>query len=423
MDMGWANCPRELPSRIALASGYWQAARRLAFPKWQIVKVRRMKTQATPAPGIAPEQWRINRPELLDSPGLVIFREQLEHNLDEMVRIAGGPEALCPHAKTHKLREIVRLWLDRGVTRHKCATIAEAEMLAQEKVPQILLAYQLVGRNVQRWLELVSAFPASRFASLIDHPQAAMELGAAAAARGLELDVLLDLNSGMDRTGVPLNRAAIELYELIASTSGLRPAGLHWYDGHHRQADLTERRARVLLGWEQCLRFRDKLLLSGLPVPRLVAAGTGSFPILAETGEPNLELSPGTTVYFDADLAERFPEMPFRCALAIFTRVISTNGSNRLTLDVGHKACAADQPAGARLWFPELPDAREVQHSEEHLVIETDSAAGYRLGDGLVAIPRHACPCSAVHQAATVIVAGEPTAQWMIAARDRRLNF
>jgi D-serine deaminase-like pyridoxal phosphate-dependent protein len=250
-----------------------------------------------------------------------------------------------------------------------------------------------------------------------------MELGAAAAARGLELDVLLDLNSGMDRTGVPLNRAAIELYELIASTSGLRPAGLHWYDGHHRQADLTERRARVLLGWEQCLRFRDKLLLSGLPVPRLVAAGTGSFPILAETGEPNLELSPGTTVYFDADLAERFPEMPFRCALAIFTRVISTNGSNRLTLDVGHKACAADQPAGTRLWFPELPDAREVQHSEEHLVIETDSAVGYRLGDGLVAIPRHACPCSAVHQAATVIVAGEPTAQWMIAARDRRLNF
>jgi D-serine deaminase-like pyridoxal phosphate-dependent protein len=115
--------------------------------------------------------------------------------------------------------------------------------------------------------------------------------------------------------------------------------------------------------------------------------------------------------------------MPFRCALAIFTRVISTNGSNRLTLDVGHKACAADQPAGTRLWFPELPDAREVQHSEEHLVIETDSAVGYRLGDGLVAIPRHACPCSAVHQAATVIVAGEPTAQWMIAARDRRLNF
>ena len=382
-----------------------------------------MKTQATPSPQNAANSWRINRPEQLESPGLVIFREHLEHNLDEMVRIAGSPDALCPHAKTHKLREIVRLWLERGVTRHKCATIAEAEMLAREQVPQILLAYQLVGPNIGRWLKLVGSFPASRFASLVDHPQAALELGAAAAAKGQEVDVLLDLNSGMERTGVVLNRAAIELYELLASTSGLRPAGLHWYDGHHRQPDLAERRARVLLGWEQCLRFRDKLLLSGLPVPRLVAAGTGSFPILAETGEPQLELSPGTTVYFDADLAERFPEMPFRCALGIFTRVISAPGGNRLTLDVGHKACAADQPAGARLWVPELPDARELQHSEEHLVIETEAAGRFPLGTGLIAIPRHACPCSAVHQAATVIVAGEPAERWEIAARDRHLNF
>lgn len=382
-----------------------------------------MKTQATPGSGLSPETWQIVAPQQLESPGLVIFRQLLEHNLDEMVRIAGGPEALRPHVKTHKLREIVRLWLDRGVTRHKCATIAEAEMLAREQVPEILIAYQLVGPNIARWLELVRNFPHSRFASLVDHPQAALQLGAAAAARGLELDVLLDLNSGMDRTGAPLNRTAIELYELLASTSGLRPGGLHWYDGHHRQPDPAERRARVLLGWEQCLNFRDKLLLSGLPVPRLVAGGTGSFPILAESGEPNLELSPGTTVYFDADLAERFPEMPFRCALGIFTRVISISGIDRLTLDVGHKACAADQPAGQRLWFPELPDARELQHSEEHLVIETGHASRFRLGEGLVAIPRHACPCSAVHQAATVIVDGQPSDRWTIAARDRRLSY
>ncbi|MFN9880011.1 MAG: D-TA family PLP-dependent enzyme, partial [Planctomycetota bacterium] len=71
-----------------------------------------MKTQATPSPQNAANSWRINRPEQLESPGLVIFREHLEHNLDEMVRIAGSPDALCPHAKTHKLREIVRLWLE-----------------------------------------------------------------------------------------------------------------------------------------------------------------------------------------------------------------------------------------------------------------------------------------------------------------------
>jgi len=388
----------------------------------KIVKAKAMKTQATTSL-TAMAAWPINRPELIESPGLVISREGLDHNLDQMVQIAGGPDSLRPHVKTHKMREIVRLWLQRGVVRHKCATIAEAEMLASEGVADILLAYQLVGPNIARWLELVAAFPKSRFSSLVDHPQAAMELGDAALSRNLELEVLLDLNSGMDRTGIALNRTAIELYELIASTAGLRPAGLHWYDGHHRQPDLDERRTLVLLGWEQCLRFRDKLLMSGLPVPKIVAAGTGSFPILAETGEPNLELSPGTTVFFDADLAERFPEMPFRCALGIYTRVISTNGVDRLTLDVGHKACAADQPSGKRLWFPELPDAKEIQHSEEHLVVETSKAGQYRLGTGLLAVPRHACPCSAVHQSATVIANGEVVDRWMVAARDRHLSY
>jgi D-serine deaminase-like pyridoxal phosphate-dependent protein len=94
-----------------------------------------------------------------------------------------------------------------------------------------------------------------------------------------------------------------------------------------------------------------------------------------------------------------------------------------LTLDVGHKACAADQPAGKRLWFPELPDAKELQHSEEHLVVETSAAGRYRLGSSLLAIPRHACPCSAVHQSATVVAGGEIVERWTVAARDRHLSY
>ena len=166
-----------------------------------------MKTQATTSPAAIPA-WAINRPELIESPGLVISRESLEHNLEQMVQIVGGPDSLRPHVKTHKMREIVRLWLQRGVVRHKCATIAEAEMLASEGVADILLAYQLVGPNISRWLELVTAFPKSRFSSLIDHPLAAMDLGEAAAARGLELDVsFLTRLSGRPRAKVPVLKA------------------------------------------------------------------------------------------------------------------------------------------------------------------------------------------------------------------------
>jgi D-serine deaminase-like pyridoxal phosphate-dependent protein len=122
-------------------------------------------------------------------------------------------------------------------------------------------------------------------------------------------------------------------------------------------------------------------------------------------------------------MATRFPELNFQPALGILTRVISCNRANHLTLDVGHKSCAADQPFGHRLAFPGLTDAKEVMHSEEHLVIETTQAGQFKLGDHLVAIPRHACPTSAAHQFANVIADEHLVTRWKIAARDRVLSI
>ncbi|MFK7766108.1 MAG: D-TA family PLP-dependent enzyme [Mariniblastus sp.] len=367
------------------------------------------------------------------SPGLVIFKEILAHNLHEMVRVAGGPDRLRPHCKTHKTREIIEMLIELRVTRHKCATIAEAELLADVGAKDVLLAYQMVGPNVERLVRLIDKFPATRFACLVDHPTAVNQLSAAVVgdskfaptdvSGNRNLDVLIDLNSGMNRTGISLGQNAIELYEMIFSADGLTLGGLHWYDGHNRQPDLHERTGCVNAGWDRLIRFRDQLLMSGLEVPRIVTAGTGSFPILAESGEPNLELSPGTTVFHDDDMVTRFPEMNFKPALGILTRVISRNQGNHLTLDVGHKSCAADQPAGKRLSFPRIPDATEVTHSEEHLVIKTAIANQFELGDHLIAIPRHACPVSAVHQFANVIENGELVGRWATTARDRILSI
>ena len=373
-----------------------------------------------------PDAYRINDPSQIFSPGMVIFRELLQHNLAEMLRIAGGPERLRPHCKTHKCREIVKMQLKLGITKHKCATIAEAEMLADAGVEDILLAYQMVGPNLVRLVSLIDTFRDAKFTTLVDHPAAVNELSNAISTHGnpdRTVGVMLDLNSGMNRTGIEVGQNAIELYEMIHSSDGLTLGGLHWYDGHHRQSDLAERTGLTNAGWDTFIRFRDQILLSGLVVPRIVAAGTGSFPILADHGEPNLELSPGTTTFHDDDMATRFPELNFQPAMGILTRVISCNRANRLTLDVGHKSCAADQPFGNRLAFPELTDAKEVIHSEEHLVIETSDAKQFKLGDHLIAIPRHACPVSAVHQFAYVIENGELVERWQITARDRVLTI
>ena len=373
-----------------------------------------------------PELYRIDNADSIFSPGLLIFRDLVEKNLVEMIRVAGGADRLRPHCKTHKTREITEIALQLGITRHKCATIAEAEMLADAGVRDILIAYQLVGPNLQRVVQLAQKYPDVEFSALADHPRAVTELSRVIQESGdstISIDLLVDLNSGMNRTGISIGPRAIELVEMIFSSDVLNIGGLHWYDGQNRQCDLIERTGIVNAGWDQLIRFRDQLLLSGLPVPRIVAAGTGSFPILANHGEPNLELSPGTTVFHDDDMATRFPEMKFQPALAILTRVISCNRANELTLDVGHKACAADQPAGRRLAFPELSSVTELMHSEEHLVIKTPDASQFKIGDHLIAIPRHACPVSAVYQFADVIVDGRAVDRWGIAGRDRMITI
>ena len=363
--------------------------------------------------------YQIDDPATLRTPSLLIFQQLLEHNLDQMVALAGDPRRLRPHCKTHKCPRIIQMMKQRGIENHKCATLAEAEMLANQGVAHVMIAYPLVGPNLGLLVQLVNKFPGTRFAALVDHPQHLELLAAAANEADSPIEVLVDLNPGMHRTGIQPGPRAIELYEAIAACPGLAVGGLHWYDGHHRQADRGQRETAVLAGWQALTRFRDLLLLSGLPIPRIVAAGTGSFPILAELGEPQLELSPGTTTLMDDDLIRRFPELDLFPAQGILTRVVSANRSGELTLDIGHKACAADPPQGQRLSFPRLPDAEEVLHSEEHLVIRTAAAGEFRLGDTLVAISRHACPVSVLYSEATIIDQGAVVDHWPLAARDR----
>jgi D-serine deaminase-like pyridoxal phosphate-dependent protein len=371
---------------------------------------------------IDPNDYYLKDTSHLNSPGLVLFKPLLMHNLHETIRLCGGPDRWRPHVKTHKTREIVRLQLELGVTRHKCATIAEAEMLAMVGAPDVLIAYPLVGPNVMRLSKLIELYPATRFAVIADDATAAIEMGTTLSRSGQSAECLLDLNPGMDRTGVFLNETAVELYELLSSTPGLSAGGLHWYDGQHRQADREERRMSVMQGWEQLTRFRDRLLMHGLEVPRVVASGSGSFHILAETEEPGLELSPGTTTLSDADCDGTFAELNLRPAVAVFTRVISHSGNLRLTLDAGHKSVAPDKPAGGRLRFPSLPDAREMQHTEEHLVIETQHASHLKRGDGLFAISFHVCPTMALHDFVSVAENGEIDDQWQILGRRRVIN-
>ena len=146
--------------------------------------------------------------ELL-SPSLLIYPQLVRRNVKEMIALAGGAARLRPHIKTHKMAEIVRLVESLGIRKHKCATIAEAEMAAAAGATDVLLAYPLIGPNVKRFVQLARAYRATTFRATVDHPDSARALSAAAEGLVAPIPVLVDLEIGMGRTGIQPDRKSV----------------------------------------------------------------------------------------------------------------------------------------------------------------------------------------------------------------------
>jgi D-serine deaminase-like pyridoxal phosphate-dependent protein len=363
--------------------------------------------------------FRLHDEAAIPSPALLLFRERIEHNLRLMIDIAGGPARLRPHVKTHKLGPLVARQIELGITKFKASTIAETEMCAAAGAPDVLLAFPQAGPNIARLCELARRFSKTSFSVVADDPSNVRALSAAAVAAGVTLGVFIDLDCGMHRTGIAPSDSAVELYKLITQSPVLRAAGLHAYDGHIHEPDAVKRRVLCEEAFAPVLALRTKLEGIGLPVSALVAGGTPTFPIHAL--HTDRECSPGTTVLWDFGYGDKFPDLSFQHAAVLLARVVSKPTPDRLCLDLGHKAVAAENPH-PRVRFFELPDAVAVVHSEEHLVLETPRSAEFAVGDVLHGIPRHICPTVALHAEALVVESGRVVETWPILARARRLT-
>lgn len=372
-------------------------------------------------------QYQLTDTSNVFSPALLFYRDLIQQNIQNAIRMVGDAKRLRPHAKTHKTPEIAKMMLEAGITKHKCATIAEAEMLAGCGAPDVLLAYNPVGPNCGRVVRLMQKYPRTRFSVTADHPDAARALSETMTAAGLTVDVLIDLDVGMHRTGIAPGEEAAALYELMTKLPGLHPIGFHVYDGHNHQESLADREEAVRRLLQPVLALRETLEKKGFAVPRIVGGGTPTFPVFARlTDIPGLECSPGTFVLHDQGYGTRFADMAgengFTPAAILLTRVISRPTSTRLTLDLGNKAVASDPPAGKRLVLLDVPNAEAVMHSEEHLVIETPAAGQFKPGDVVYAVPIHVCPTCALHRSAYVVEGGKVVGTWEVTSRDRMLT-
>lgn len=366
------------------------------------------------------DSWfKLSNENEIPSPALLIYPDRVEENIRRLIRLVGDVSRVRPHVKTHKLPQIIALKLRHGITKFKAATIAEAEMVAAAGGPDVFLAYQPVGPNCRRLAELARQFPQTRFSTMVDNVGSVRELNQACAAANISLDVFLDLNSGMNRTGISPGPDAIEVYQAIHNASNLSAAGLHAYDGHLHEPDPTKLRASVEASFAPVQKLRTDLASAGLPVDRIIAGGTPTTPLHAEQG--NIECGAGTTILWDSGQPTVCPDQDFLHAAILLIRVISKPTRDRLCFDLGHKAVASEMPH-PRVQILGLPDAKFVGHSEEHLVVESASAPEIPVGTVFYAIPRHVCPTVALQSEVIVVTGGRATDRWPVVARARRIT-
>jgi D-serine deaminase-like pyridoxal phosphate-dependent protein len=357
------------------------------------------------------------------SPTVLVHTDRVEHNLRRMIELVGGDTTrLRPHVKTHKLAPIVAMKLAHGIRKFKVSTIAEAEMTAQAGGPDILLAHQPSGPGIGRLIALMQAHPQVRWSTLVDDADNLAAIGAAAHAAGLTLELYVDLNVGMNRTGIVPGDAAAALYAQLCRTPGVAAGGRHAYDGHLRDPDDAVLEHLVRATFAPVWALRERLLAQGLPVPRLVASGTPTFAIMARTPGVEVEVGAGTTALWDFGQEAVCPSHRMRHAAVLMARVISKPTPDRLCLDLGHKAVGSEM-AHPRVQLFGLEDAQAVVHSEEHLVLQTPRAAQYHVGDVVYGLPRHVCPTMALHSEVWAVRDGRAAERWPVTARARRLTI
>ena len=356
--------------------------------------------------------------EVIPSPALLVFPERVAENIDRMLdMVAGDALRLRPHVKTHKMAEVVRLQVAKGITQFKCSTIAEVEMTAKAGGSDVLLAHQAVGPNLSRFLQLQDRFPEVDFSTTVD----SAEVVEAFERTGRSAYLFVDVDCGMHRTGIEPGEEALALCRRIAESDHLKFAGLHVYDGHLHQPNPVERKeahSLAVKSWSGLLHSLDR---ENILSSAIVVSGSPTFGLFAQMDK--WQCSPGTTLFWDAGYSHAFPDLEFECAAMLLTRVVS-KPVGRLCLDLGHKAVAAERPIHKRAWFPDLSEVKPFLQSEEHFVLDASNTLDFTVGDALLAIPWHVCPTVALHSQAYLVRNGRITGEtWKVTARDRILTI
>jgi len=355
------------------------------------------------------------------TPALLLYPEIVASNVERTLELLDGDASRWRvHIKTAKLGYTLRVLVERGIRHFKCATTLELLVACGSGAGDVLFAYPAMGANARRVREIADQFPQLRISVLAENEQQVGQW------RGSRVGVFLDMNSGMDRTGMEQNHSdkVVDLCRAIGN-QGLEFRGLHYYDGHYGGLELRERTVMAHAGYERLLNVVRELERSGMRVPEVVTAGTPTFPCALSyegfrRGGFIHRVSPGTVVYCDATSLAQLPgDYGYRPAVLVLTRVVSQPRAGIVTCDAGHKSVSADAgvPTCVVVGHSELTP---LSPSEEHLPMALrEGATGPQVGEVLHLLPRHVCPTVNNFDCALLVRDGEVKSVERVSARGR----
>ncbi len=365
--------------------------------------------------------YEIANVEELDSPSIALYKDRLLFNIHKMKAMVGDDVSrLMPHVKTNKMPKVIALMISNGITRFKASTIAEAEIAAQEGANEVLIAHQLVGPKVERLASLIENYPKTVFSTLVDNIASAQRLNEVALNNNLRIEIFIDINNGMDRSGIEMGAGLDELVLEVKSLNGLYFRGLHVYDGHLRNSDFQKRKEEIEHGLKMVNTLYVQLKKED-PNCQLICGGTPSF--TAHLLEESRICSPGTCLFWDWGYGDNMEEQEFKYAALLVTRVISKPKNGIITLDLGHKGVASENPIDSRVRFLNLSDYELLSQSEEHGVLRVKDWDKIAVGDVFYGVPYHICPTINLYDEVAVIENGKKVDTWQITARKRKINI
>jgi D-serine deaminase-like pyridoxal phosphate-dependent protein len=338
-----------------------------------------------------PADYAIEGADAIITPALAIYPDFVDANISATLALAGGDaNRWRPHIKTAKLGFIIRRLAERGVVNVKCSTSLELLTSCRNGARDVLVAYPMVGANARRVREIASQFSQVRVSILVENEEQA------AAWDGSGIGVFIDVNPGMDRTGIDQGRTA----DVVALARALGPAfrGLHYYDGQIHTQDEAERQREAFAGYDRLLGLIAAVRDAGCRVEEVITSGTPAMPCgLAFPGFRGAgfvhRVSPGTVVYNDFTSLEQLRTVDgYRPAAIVVARVVSHPTPDRFTCDAGHKSVSADAGVPTCMVLGR-PDLVPLKPSEEHLPVQVPSGSVRpAIGEILYLVPRHVCP-------------------------------